>query len=78
MWNNRATQRSEYALIFHDIQELASSFSSFCVVHVKRTANRVAHASIQFAASSAFEVWANVPPSFLLQVFQDDCNHVNE
>ena len=27
---------------------------------------------------SAFEVWANAPPSFLLQVLQDDCNHFDE
>ena len=78
LWNNRATQRSEFAPIFDDIQELASSFSSFCIVHVKRTANRAAHACAHFAASSDFEVWANDAPSFLLQTLQDDCNHANE
>ena len=78
LWNNRASQRSEFAPIFEDIQGLASSFSSFCVVHVKRTANGAAHACAQAAYSIPFEVWANTPPSFLLQVLQDDCNHVNE
>jgi len=66
VWNNRATQRSEFAPIFDDIQELASSFSSFCIVHVKRTANRAAHACAHFAASSAFEFWANDAPSFCI------------
>ena len=78
LWNNRASQRSVFAPIFDDIQGLASSFSSFCVVHVKRTANGAAHACAQAAYSIPFEVWANTPPSFLLQVLQDDCNHVNE
>ena len=47
-------------------------------MHVKRTANMAAHACAHFVASSAFEVWANDAPSFLLQTLQDDCNHVNE
>ena len=47
-------------------------------MHVKRTANRAAHACAHFAASSAFEFWANDAPSFLLQILQDDCNHANE
>jgi len=75
LWNNRTFQRSEYAPIFNDIQELASSFSSFYVMHAKRTANQAAHACARHAASSAFEVWAPTPPSFLLQALQDDCNH---
>ena len=78
LWNNRATQRSEFTPIFDDIQDLASSFSSFCIMHVKRTANMAAHACAHFVASSAFEVWANDAPSFLLQTLQYDCNHVNE
>ena len=76
LWNNRTFQRSEYAPIFNDIQELASSFSSFYVMHAKRMANKAAHACARHAASSAFEVWAPTPPSFLLQALQDDCNHV--
>jgi hypothetical protein len=44
-------QRSEVAPIFQDVQELASSFASFCVVHAKHIANRAAHACAKFAAT---------------------------
>jgi ribonuclease HI len=78
LWKHRATQRSEFGQILQDIQDLASSFASFSVMYARRTANRVAHACAQFAASSLFEVWTNVPSSFLQQILQDDCNHATE
>jgi ribonuclease HI len=78
LWHNRNLQRSELAPIFLNIQELALSFSSFSVVHAKRSANRAAHTCAQFAASCAFDVWANDPPSFILQTLQDDCNHATD
>jgi hypothetical protein len=70
LWKHRATQRSEFGQIPQDIQDLASSFASFSVMYARRTANRAAHACAQFAASSLFEVWTNVPPSFLQQILQ--------
>jgi hypothetical protein len=78
LWNHRATQRSEFAPILQDIQDLASSFASFLVMYARLTTNRAAHVCAQFAASSLFEVWANVPLSFLLQILRDDCNHAIE
>ena len=79
LWNNEEIQRSEFTImVFRDIQELSSSFSSFRVVHARRSANKAAHVCASFAEHSAFDVWANAPPSFLLQVLQDDCNHFDE
>jgi hypothetical protein len=78
LWKNRATQRSELAPILYDIQEKVSSFASFSVVHVSRSANQAAHACASFAVSSAFEVWVEFPPSFLLKPLQNDCNYVTE
>ena len=72
LWNNKEIQRSEFTTVFRDIQELSSSFSSFRVVHARRSANKAAHVCASFAEHSAFDVWANAPPSFLLQVLQDD------
>ena len=73
--SKRAFQRSEFASVFYDIKELAASFSSFSVVHARRSANKAAHACAKFAVSTEFEVWANDPPSFLVQILHDDCNH---
>ena len=79
LWNNKETQRSEFTPIFSDIQEMSSGFStSFNVLHARRSANKAAHVCASFAEHSAFDVWANAPPSFLLQVLQDDCNHVDD
>ena len=77
LWN-KETQRSEFTPIFNDIQEMSSSFSSFNVVHARCSTNKAAHVCASFAEHSAFGVWANDPPSFLLQVLQDDCNHFDE
>jgi ribonuclease HI len=74
LWSNRRNQRSSFTPIFNDIQEIVSSFASFCIVHVRRSANKAAHECARFASASAFEVWANVAPSFLLPVLQTDCN----
>jgi ribonuclease HI len=57
---------------------LAESFSSLFVEHARRSANKAAHACAKFAAPSDFEVWANEPPSFLVPVLLDDCNHMYE
>jgi ribonuclease HI len=41
LWKHRATQRSEFALILQDIQDLASFFASFSVMYARRTTNRL-------------------------------------
>lgn len=63
---------SQFALILNDVQVLVSSFPSFCVVHVKRSANQAAHACAQFASVSDFETWANDATSFLFPALQAD------
>jgi hypothetical protein len=74
LWCKRAIQRAELAPVFRDIEEFAPSFSSFSVEHVRPSVNQAAHACAKSAASSVFDVWANDPPSFLVQVLPDDCN----
>jgi ribonuclease HI len=58
LWKKRATptQPSELTPILHDIQELSASFSSFSIVHARRTTNNAAHACAKAAASSEFDV----------------------
>ena len=48
LWSKRAIQRSELAPVFYDIKELAASFSSFSVVHARRSANKAAHVCAKF------------------------------
>ena len=50
---------------------VCASFKALCSV-------KLAHVCASFTEHSAFDVWANDPPSFLLQVLQDDCNHFDE
>jgi hypothetical protein len=78
LWRKRATQRSEFASIFREIEALTAAFSSFSVQHVSHSANKAAHACAKFVAASAFEVWANDPPSFLVPLLHYDCNLMNE
>ena len=61
LWNKRETQRSQFTPILRDIQELSSSFSSFNVIHARRSANKAAHLCASFAEHSEFEVWASAP-----------------
>lgn len=53
LWRNRASQRSPFTSIFSDIQDLASSFSSFCVMHVPRMVNMAAYRCAHYANASA-------------------------
>jgi hypothetical protein len=55
LWNKRRAIQ-ELAPLFSDVEDLAASFSSFSVVHARRTANLAAHSC---ASSSEFKVWAN-------------------
>jgi hypothetical protein len=50
-------------------------YASFCVVHAKLIANRAAHACAKFAATSAYEIWANTLPSFLCQILNEAAVH---
>jgi hypothetical protein len=53
LWRNRASQRSPFTSIFSDIQDLASSFSSFCVMHVPHMVNMAAYRCAHYANASA-------------------------
>jgi hypothetical protein len=44
-------------------------------VHAKLIANRAAHACAKFAATSAYEIWANTLPSFLCQILNEAAVH---
>jgi ribonuclease HI len=76
LWDRRATQRSEFTSLFREVEDMSGAFSSFSVMHTRRTTNTAAHLCAKSAVSSEFEVWANVPPSFLVQTLHNDCNHV--
>ena len=66
LWRSRGTDRSEIATIFHDVQELSAAFTSFAIVHVRRTANVAAHLCARNACnSSSTLVWVEQLPSFL-------------
>ena len=66
LWRSRGTDRSEIATIFHDVQELSAAFTSFAIVHVRRTAIVAAHLCARNACnSSSTLVWVEQLPSFL-------------
>jgi len=52
LWKNRTRQRSKIAAILKEIQEIASAFTSFELIHVRREAKFVAHTCARFASSS--------------------------
>jgi len=75
LWRSRGTDRSEIATIFHDVQELSAAFTSFAIVHVRRTANVATHLCARNACnSSSTLVWVEQLPSFLHPCLLNDCN----
>ncbi|KAF8690254.1 hypothetical protein HU200_041323 [Digitaria exilis] len=76
LWRHRKEQRSELAPILNDIEIMARSFSSFKISYVRREANITAHVCAK-NASSSFNIWANDPPSFLVQALHNDCNPIH-
>jgi hypothetical protein len=43
LWNNRRKYRSEITAIMDAVEEMASNFTSFQVIHARRSANFAAH-----------------------------------
>ena len=75
LWRSRGEDRSELTAIFSDVQDLAATFTSFELVHVRRSANFAAHlCSRNGCNSSSALVWVEQPPSFLQHCLLNDCN----
>jgi ribonuclease HI len=78
LWKNRKEQRSEIVAILKEMEELASTMISFECIHIRRSANEVAHLCAKHVISlSTSSVW-HEPPSFLVLSLQRDCNSDDE
>jgi hypothetical protein len=75
LWKGREKQRSEITPILKEIQTMVLRISSFTVVHIRRTANMVAHLCAKNGSSIQSVVWENNPPSFLVKQLMAECNH---
>jgi hypothetical protein len=72
LWKNRGTHRSEVATILNEVEELVASFTSFRLVHTRRSVNHAGHLCAQHALVSVHNfVWQS-PPRFLQMQF--NCN----
>jgi hypothetical protein len=71
LWNNRCNSRSIMAPILLDFGELASSFTSFSILHVMRTANYPAH--LCASTLCVTESWMDDTRSFLVSSLLADC-----
>ena len=73
-WVARQDSRSVIALFLFEIEDLASSFSSFSIQHVKRHANTSAHLCAKVACTlEVSDCWIMSSPSFLVTSIQADC-----
>jgi ribonuclease HI len=79
LWNSRRHQRLDIAVILKERDEMVSSLTSFCFVHVKRSTNSAAHlCARQVSPSSPSFMWHDQPSSFLFSSLQSDCNQSYE
>ena len=76
LWKNRRRNLSEIYVILEEVEEMASYFSTFRVIHTRRLANFAAHLCAQHATSLLDNFVWSLPPSFLQQCLQFDCNNV--
>ena len=76
LWNTEQNNRSVVAPILLEIRELASVFMSFCIQHVSRAANQIAHLCAKSACTlSETSSWMNSPPDFLVaSLLADDAS----
>ena len=73
LWNLRRVSRSLIALLLLDIEELAASFISFDILHVKRHANIPAHLYAKHACTlEVLECWMDSPPGLLVTSLMAD------
>jgi hypothetical protein len=67
LWNSRAVSRSLVAPVLLEIEGLASSFFTFVIQHVSRSANVPAHLCAKLACSqNETSCWMDTTPSFLV------------
>ena len=64
LWKNRRRNLSEISVILDEVEEMASYFSSFRVIHTRRSANFAAHLCAQHATSLLDNFVWSLPPSF--------------
>ena len=73
LWNSCRTLRSMIASLLLDIEELAASFTSFDILHVKRHANIPAHLYAKHACTlEVLECWMDSPPGLLVTSLMAD------
>ena len=75
LWKNRRRNLSEISVILDEVEEMASYFSYFRVIHTRRSANFAAHLCAQHATSLLDNFVWSLPPSFLQQCLQFDYNN---
>jgi ribonuclease HI len=56
LWKNRTKQWSKISTILNEIEELASAFTSFEMIHVRREANFAAHSLASCSAACSLIV----------------------
>jgi ribonuclease HI len=79
LWRSRKGTRSEIGAILHEVEEVAATFRSFTVTHVRRSANVAAHTCARNTSpASLASVWVQQPPSFLQASLLVGCNHSNQ
>ena len=67
LWNSRHGSRAAVAPILQEIGELVSSFSSFTIQHVMRSANNSAHLCAKLASTlMVTSSWLECTPDFLV------------
>ena len=64
LWKNRRRNLSEIYVILEEVEEMASYFSTFRVIHTRRLANFAAHLCAQHATSLLDNFVWSLPPSF--------------
>uniref|UniRef100_A0A453MAQ9 RNase H type-1 domain-containing protein n=1 Tax=Aegilops tauschii subsp. strangulata TaxID=200361 RepID=A0A453MAQ9_AEGTS len=75
LWAARHDSRSIVAPILVEIGELASTFTSFVIQHVSRSANGPAHICAKHACTiDVTESWLDNTPSFLISSLLADCS----
>jgi hypothetical protein len=77
IWNDLSIGRSIISSVCREIRELSGFFTSFELVHVKRSANKAAHLCAHKASPERRRcVSVNYIPIFLVSILAKDCNTV--
>ncbi|RLN09983.1 hypothetical protein C2845_PM11G15090 [Panicum miliaceum] len=70
LWKDRSNHRSEIATILREIQKVVAFFTSFSMVHAKRSANVAARIFAKHASSSSRDVWIENPLASCCDLFK--------